>query len=111
MSVPVCGVAPGWKYGCEGVPAWPVDRNAKFCAWRGPSTLPNAVMMLCDWGAGVPMVTRGSNHLRFVMPDGVLRVTTNLPLTYLVGETWFALRDGVSWLCAGLMLLVVVCAI
>jgi hypothetical protein len=48
------------------------------------------------WGAGVPSVTRGSNHLRFVMPDSVLRVTTNLPLTYLAGEAWFALRDTAS---------------
>ncbi|MBK6660647.1 MAG: glycoside hydrolase family 15 protein [Proteobacteria bacterium] len=49
-----------------------------------------------EWGAGLPTMTRGSNHLRFVMPHGTLRVTTNLPLTYVVGETWFALRDGVS---------------
>ncbi len=49
-----------------------------------------------DWGAGVPMVTRGSNHLRFVMPDGVLRLTTNLPLTYVAEETWFALRESQS---------------
>ena len=48
------------------------------------------------WGAGVPQVTQGSNHLRYVMPDGTLRVTTNLPLTYLRDESWFALRDAHS---------------
>lgn len=49
-----------------------------------------------DWGEGVPGTTRGSNHLRYLLPGGVLRLTTNLPLTYVAGETWFALRDAVS---------------
>ncbi len=49
-----------------------------------------------DWGAGEPVVTRGSNHLRFVSPLHVLRVTTNAPLTYLVDETEFTLHQPVS---------------
>jgi len=51
-----------------------------------------------DWGAGVPALTRGSNHLRFVSPSRVLRVTTNAPLTYVVDETPFTLREPVSFL-------------
>ncbi len=51
-----------------------------------------------DWGAVQPALTRGSNHLRFVAPGLTLRLTTNAPLTYVVNETWFSLREGVSLL-------------
>ena len=51
-----------------------------------------------DWGAGQPTLTRGSNHLRFVCPQQVLRVSTNAPLTYLVDETEFTLHEPVSML-------------
>ncbi|MBI4695661.1 MAG: glycoside hydrolase family 15 protein [Gammaproteobacteria bacterium] len=50
-----------------------------------------------DWGAEKPALTRGSNHLRYVMSDLVMRVTTNAPLTYVVAETMFTLRDPVSF--------------
>ena len=51
-----------------------------------------------DWGASAPAVTRGSNHLRFVLPTGVLRLNTTVPLTYLVDRTWFSLQGPVSLL-------------
>ncbi len=43
---------------------------------------------LADWGARVPEHTWGSNHMRFVLPGMVLRVTTDMPLR--------ALRDELS---------------
>ena len=43
------------KYGCEGVPASPVEMYAMFGPWRGVSTLPKLVMMECDSAAGVPV--------------------------------------------------------
>ncbi len=49
-----------------------------------------------DWGAGTPTLTRGSNHLRFVSPQQVLRVTTNAPLTFVVDETEFTLHEPIS---------------
>ncbi|MEO6626374.1 MAG: glycoside hydrolase family 15 protein, partial [Burkholderiaceae bacterium] len=51
-----------------------------------------------DWGAAAPTLTRGSHHLRFVMPDLTLRLTTSMPLTYLLDGTWFALAGPVSLL-------------
>jgi len=51
-----------------------------------------------DWGATTPVTTRGSNHLRFVAPGWTLRLNTNVPLTYLVDETWFSLHGPVSLL-------------
>jgi len=50
------------------------------------------------WGAVAPEITRGSNHLRYVLPTGTWRLTTNAPITYLVDETWFSLPGPVSLL-------------
>ena len=50
------------------------------------------------WGAAVPEITRGSNHLRFILPQGVLRLNTNAPLTYVLDSTWFSLQVPVSLL-------------
>ena len=51
-----------------------------------------------DWGANDPARTRGSNHLRFVGSGWTLRLTTNAPLSYVVGETWFSLQGPISQL-------------
>jgi GH15 family glucan-1,4-alpha-glucosidase len=51
-----------------------------------------------QWGAAAPEITRGSNHLRFILPDGVLRLNTNAPLTYVLDSTWFSLQVAVSLL-------------
>lgn len=51
-----------------------------------------------EWGATQPHITRGSHHLRYVLPEQTLRLNTNLPLTYLVDETWFVLVGAASLL-------------
>lgn len=51
-----------------------------------------------EWGRAEPSVTRGSNHLRYVLPSCTLRLTTNAPLTYLVDGTWFSLHGPLSLL-------------
>jgi len=51
-----------------------------------------------QWGAVTPEITRGSNHVRFVLPDGVLRLNTNAPLAYVLDSTWFSLQVPVSLL-------------
>ncbi|TMH71633.1 MAG: glycoside hydrolase family 15 protein [Betaproteobacteria bacterium] len=51
-----------------------------------------------DWGANQPVSTRGSNHLRFVGSGWTLRLTTNAPLSYVIGETWFSLQGPISLL-------------
>ncbi len=45
-----------------------------------------------NYGASVPHVTRGSNHVRFVDDTVSLRLTTDVPLTYLLDETPFHLE-------------------
>jgi GH15 family glucan-1,4-alpha-glucosidase len=50
------------------------------------------------WGADVPQLTRGSNHVRYVLPAGTWRLNANAPLTYVIDETWFSLQGPVSLL-------------
>lgn len=45
---------------------------------------------LYDHGGGVPARTRGSNHIRFVMPHQTLRLTTDAPITYVESESPFS---------------------
>ena len=42
--------------------------------------------------------TRGSNHLRFLLPQQTLRLTTDAPLAYVVDQTWFSLQTPISLL-------------
>ncbi len=49
-----------------------------------------------NYGAARPTITRGSNHVRFVMPDTTLRLTTDAPVDYVLGEEPFLLDDPIS---------------
>ena len=49
-----------------------------------------------DYGKGDPETTRGSNHLRFVMPRMTLRLTTDAPITYINEEVPFILERPIS---------------
>ncbi len=40
----------------------------------------------CNYGAGGPEITRGSNHIRYVLPGLTLRLTTDVPVTYILEE-------------------------
>jgi GH15 family glucan-1,4-alpha-glucosidase len=51
-------------------------------------------------GSVVPEITRGSNHMRFVGPRQVIRVTTNAPISYLLEERTFRLGDDL-WFVLG----------
>ncbi|RDD61328.1 glycoside hydrolase family 15 protein [Ferruginivarius sediminum] len=50
----------------------------------------------CGYGSGTPEVTRGSNHIRFVMPAMTLRLTTDAPPTYILEETAHVLEQPVT---------------
>ncbi len=50
------------------------------------------------YGQDRPDTTRGSNHIRYVMPDLTLRVTTDASVTYILDETPFVLERPVSLL-------------
>ncbi|RFA30832.1 glucoamylase [Alkalilimnicola ehrlichii] len=50
------------------------------------------------YGAGKPGLTYGSNHIRYVCPDQVLRLTTNASVTAIVDEVPFVLEDDITLL-------------
>jgi len=49
-----------------------------------------------DYGTRAPQITQGSNHIRFVGPETTLRLTTDAPIDYLLGERVFNLDRGVN---------------
>ncbi|BAU56743.1 glucoamylase [Halorhodospira halochloris] len=49
-----------------------------------------------DYGKTRPSITQGSNHVRFVGPDGVLRLTTDASITAIADETSFILEDELT---------------
>ena len=48
-----------------------------------------------EYGNAVPVVTRGSHHIRYVSLSQTLRLTTDLPISYVIDETCFVL-DGAA---------------
>jgi glycosyl hydrolase family 15/trehalase-like protein len=50
---------------------------------------------LADWGARLPESTWGSNHVRWVLPDFTLRLTTDVPVRFVREETPFVLAHPV----------------
>ncbi len=49
-----------------------------------------------DWGRNAPQLSVGNHHVRYSAAGSVLRVTTDAPLTYLVQESFFILRQRVD---------------
>jgi len=50
----------------------------------------------CDYGARQPEITWGSNHIRYLLPTGTMRLTTNAPLSMVREEIPFVLEGPVS---------------
>lgn len=48
------------------------------------------------YGECVPTVTHASNHIRYVGPDSVLRLTTDAPPSYVLAETPFLIEERLS---------------
>lgn len=48
------------------------------------------------YGRATPLTTRGSNHIRYVMPDQTLRCTTDAPISYILNEVPFVLEEPIT---------------
>lgn len=46
------------------------------------------------YGQSEPATTRGSNHIRYLIPNETLRLTTDVPITLIQDETAFVLEDA-----------------
>jgi GH15 family glucan-1,4-alpha-glucosidase len=49
------------------------------------------------YGEFAPATTHGSNHIRYVSEDRVLRLTTDAPVSYVLAETPFLLESDISF--------------
>jgi GH15 family glucan-1,4-alpha-glucosidase len=49
------------------------------------------------YGTQTPTITHGSNHIRYVSTDRVLRLTTDAPVSYLLSETPFLLETSANF--------------
>ncbi len=49
-----------------------------------------------DYGAIAPKATVGSNHIRYVSERSAIRVTTDVPVSYIDEERWFVLDGPVT---------------
>lgn len=46
-----------------------------------------------QYGAGAPEITHGSNHIRYILPSGTLRLTTDVPISFLLEEVPFVVEE------------------
>eukprot|EP01089_Gocevia_fonbrunei_P015117 TRINITY_DN4331_c0_g1_i2.p1 TRINITY_DN4331_c0_g1~~TRINITY_DN4331_c0_g1_i2.p1 ORF type:complete len:154 (+),score=24.19 TRINITY_DN4331_c0_g1_i2:163-624(+) len=65
---------------------------------RGRPSLKIRVRPTFGYGWGTPEKTRGSNHIRFLLPTGTLRLTTNAPISYILHEVRFEVEEPIYML-------------
>lgn len=60
---------------------------------NGNTRIKVAFKPIAGWSKELMKAQRGNSHLRFPREDGVLRLVTNMPLTYLLSEQDFLLQE------------------
>jgi GH15 family glucan-1,4-alpha-glucosidase len=66
--------------------------------WKsGDPRIKIRVRPLCEYGATKPEITRGSNHVRYVMPGYTARLTTDAPISYLLEDRFFLLDKELNF--------------
>jgi len=50
-----------------------------------------------DWGKARAASTSGSNHIRFLLPDVTLRLTTSCPVSHILEERTFRLEEPLAF--------------
>lgn len=76
----------------------PAQLVRRVCPINGYPRVRFTVHPRANWGASASSLTRGSHHLRYVMPGLTLRLNASVPLTYLIDNTWFTLDRPMSLL-------------
>ena len=51
-----------------------------------------------DYGSRKPETTHGSNHIRYLLPASTLRLTTDVPISFLLEEVPFVLEESCTLL-------------
>lgn len=79
-----------WQYGREFRPLMIVRQITRV---TGAPRVRVHMRPVCNYGADDMRITRGSNHLRYVSESRVLRLTTDVPISYILDERAFV-PDG-----------------
>lgn len=62
---------------------------------QGSAKIKVACRPVAGWEKTPVLPVQANSHLRFELPEGTLRITTNMPLTYLLGEESFLLQESI----------------
>ncbi|NNE37077.1 MAG: glycoside hydrolase family 15 protein [Gammaproteobacteria bacterium] len=65
----------------------PLNGSPRICVRLRP---------IYEYGAAIPQITHGSNHVRYVGPDMILRLTTNYSINAILDEIPVVLDEGVT---------------
>lgn len=63
----------------------------------GSPSLTVALRLRHDYGAQTPETTRGTSHIRYLLGNQILRLTTDAPVDYILNETEFLLDQPISF--------------
>ncbi|MCD7097486.1 glycoside hydrolase family 15 protein [Stenotrophomonas sp. MMGLT7] len=92
-AIEVIDFAPRWRE--NGRFYRPVSIIRKVTPLAGSPRIRVRARPLSDWGANVPESTWGSNHIRWMLPDFTLRLTTDVPVRFVREGTAFVLGHPV----------------
>jgi len=95
-SIEVTDFAP--RFGQHGRMFRPMMLVRRIRRLSGSPRLTLRLRPACDNGAARPVMTWGSNHIRYMAPALTLRLTTDASLTAIMQETAFFLEDTVTLL-------------
>lgn len=70
----------------------PVQMVRMLRCLRGNPRIRVRLRPMRDYGAQVPERTHGSNHVRYILPDMTLRLTCDLPVSFVLNESVFVLE-------------------
>ena len=92
-AVEVVDFAPRWKQNSRIFRPVSIIRRIRPLA--GSPRIRIVCRPLADWGARVPDSTWGSNHMRWILPEFTLRLTTDVPIRFLRDHLPFVLGETV----------------
>ncbi|GAB2495915.1 glycoside hydrolase family 15 protein [Pseudoxanthomonas sangjuensis] len=91
-SLEILDFAPRWKQNSRIYR--PVSIIRRIAPLSGSPRIRVRIRPLADWGARMPETTWGSNHMRWLLPDFTLRLTTDVPVRFVREELPFVLAHA-----------------
>ncbi|WP_449446074.1 glycoside hydrolase family 15 protein [Thermomonas brevis] len=92
-AVEILDFAPRWRQNARFYR--PVSLVRRVTPLAGAPRIRVRARPLAEWGARVPETTWGSNHMRWLLPQMTLRLTTDAPLRFVRDELPFVLNHAV----------------